>query len=360
MNIRDRLKHTAPPWGFWLSTLLLCLLVFAGCTGCGQKTSPVPAPMPAQHTGLQGDSAPTPHAATDTAETPTAAEPPAPLAPLQLGPDYNPHYGQSYYGITENNLKPPPLSEFNEDPLYWVPGWKVANNKYGEGYLVPPERYPGENAEKRARVHAQQMALLAERRKALAEGRSTFTDAAFRQEKARIGAEIFAEGLSNLHAAKYLASSLLINSSDYKQAALAYAEKAHEENPDDFHTLFLLAHLQRHHGTRATDETRAAANFRKLIAMNPNVARLYYEYGHADVIENWDESLAALEKSLALDHTLYYGDALRSLALSHHSTPAKAIEYLERWYAIYPDPFTLEIIDGLKNGEGFKLRFSDH
>ena len=46
--------------------------------------------------------------------------------------------------------------------------------------------------------------------------------------------------------------------------------------------------------------------------------------------------------------------------LLHHGTPAKAIEYLERWYAIYPDPFTLEIIDGLKNGEGFKVRFSYH
>ena len=357
MNIRDRLKHTAPPWEFWLSTLLLCLLVFAGCTGCGQKTPPA-ALMPAQHTAQKNDTPPTPHTEPDTAETPTAAEPPAPLAPLQLGPDYNPHYGKSYYGITENNLKPPPLSEFNEDPLYWVPGWKVANNKYGEGYLVPPEQYPGENEDKIARVHAKQMALREERRRALAEGRNTFTDEAFRQEKARIGAEIFAEGLSNLHAAKYLASSFL-NSYHYRNAALAYAEKAHEENPDDFHTLFLLAHLQqRNHGNRATNEARATANFRTLIAMKPNVARLYYEYEL--VVGDWDEAIAALEKSLALDYTLYYGDALRSLALLHHGTPAKAIEYLERWYAIYPDPFTLEIIDGLKNGEGFKVRFSDH
>ena len=356
MNIRDRLKHTAPPWEFWLSTLLLCLLVFAGCTGCGQKTPPA-ALMPAQHTAQKNDTPPTPHTEPDTAETPTAAAPPAPLAPLQLGPDYNPHYGKSYYGITENNLKPPSFSEFNQDPLYWVPGWKVAKNQYGEAYQVPPEQSPGENEDKIARVHAKQMALREERRRALAEGRNTFTDEAFRQEKARIGAEIFAEGLSNLHAAKYLASSFL-NSYHYRNAALAYAEKAHEENPDDFHTLFLLAHLQRNHGNRGTDETRAAANFRTLIAMKPNVARLYYEYGHA--LKSWEESIAAREKSLELDHTLYYGDALHWLALAHLDTPAKAIEYLERWYAIYPDPFTLEIIDGLKNGEGFKVRFSDH
>ena len=151
MNIRDRLKHTAPPWGFWLSTLLLCLLVFAGCTGCGQKTPPA-ALMPAQHTAQKNDTPPTPHTEPDTVETPTAAEPAAPLAPLQLGPDYNPHYGKSYYGITENNLKPPSFSEFNQDPLYWVPGWKVANNKYGEGYLVPPEQYPGENEDIKSHV----------------------------------------------------------------------------------------------------------------------------------------------------------------------------------------------------------------
>ena len=356
MNIRDSYQRISHPWGFLFSTLMLLLLGLASCAGCGQKTPPA-APMPTQHTGQQGDSAPIPHTAIDTAETPTAAEPAAPLAPLQLGPDYNPHYGQSYYGITENNLKPPPLSEFNEDPLYWVPGWTVANNKYGEGYLVPPEQYPGENEDKIARVHAKQRALREERRSALKEGRNTFTDEAFRQEKARIGAEIFAEGLSNIHAAKYLASSFL-NSYHYRNAALTYAEKAHAENPDDFHTLFLLAHLQRNHGNSGTDKARAAANFRKLIAMKPNVARLYYEYEL--VVGDWDAAIAALEQSLALDYTLYYGDALRSLALRHHRTPAKAIEYLERWYAIYPDPFTLEIIDGLKKGDGFKVRFSDH
>ena len=352
MDIKEIHTRPAPQWGFWLCALALCLLGLASCAGCGQKTPPA-APMPTQHTGQQGDSAPIPHTAIDT----TAAKPVAPLAPLQLGPDYNPHYGQSYYGITENNLKPPPLSEFNEDPLYWVPGWTVANNEDGEGYLVPPEQYPGENEDKIARVHAKQMTFVREQRRAVDAGRSTFTDEAFRQEKARIGAEIFAEGLSNLHAAKYLASSFW-NSYHYRNAALTYAEKAHTENPDDFHTLFLLAHLQRNHGNSGTDEARAAANFRKLIAMKPNVARLYYEYEL--VVGDWDAAIAALEKSLALDYTLYYGDALRSLALRHLSTPAKAIDYLERWYAIYPDPFTLEIIDGLKKGDGFKVRFSDH
>ncbi len=349
MNIRDRHQRIYHPWGFLFSTLVLLLLGLASCTGCGQKTPPA-ALMPVQHTAQKNDTPPTPHTEPDTVETPTAAAPPAPLAPLQLGPDYNPHYGKSYYGITENNLKPPPFSEFNQDPLYWVPGWKVAKNQYGEAYQVPPEQYLGENEDKRARARAQQKAFYKEW------DPQSMPEAEYRKERAHIAVKIYAEGLSNLHAAKYCAS----HSSDphYKQAALAYAEKAHEENPDDFHTLFLLAHLQRNHGNRGTDEARATANFRTLIAMKPNVARLYYEYEL--VVGDWDEAIAALEKSLALDYTLYYGDALRSLALLHHGTPAKAIEYLERWYAIYPDPFTLEIIDGLKNGEGFKVRFSDH
>ena len=349
MNIRDRHQRIYHPWGFLFSTLVLLLLGLASCTGCGQKTPPA-APMPAQHTAQKNDTPPTPHTEPDTAETPTAAAPPAPLAPLQLGPDYNPHYGKSYYGITENNLKPPSFSEFNQDPLYWVPGWKVAKNQYGEAYQVPPEQYLGENEDKRARARAQQKAFYKEW------DPQSMPEAEYRKERAHIAVKIYAEGLSNLHAAKYCAS----HSSDphYKQAALAYAEKAHEENPDDFHTLFLLAHLQRNHGNRGTDEARATANFRTLIAMKPNVARLYYEYGHA--LKSWEESIAAREKSLELDHTLYYGDALHWLALAHLDTPAKAIEYLERWYAIYPDPFTLEIIDGLKNGEGFKVRFSDH
>ncbi len=66
MNIRDRHQRLSHPWGFWLSTLMLLLLSFASCTGCGQKaTQEMPAPA-----------------------TPATETPPAPASPLYKDPNF--------------------------------------------------------------------------------------------------------------------------------------------------------------------------------------------------------------------------------------------------------------------------------
>ena len=105
MNIRDRLKHTAPPWGFWLSTLLLCLLVFAGCTGCGQKTPPA-ALMPAQHTAQKNDTPPTPQENTPAPAPPHEQEIAAVPATVTEEPAAPP-------GEAEGDDTIPPITEEN-------------------------------------------------------------------------------------------------------------------------------------------------------------------------------------------------------------------------------------------------------
>ena len=55
------------------------------------------------------------------------------LEEIELPPDFNPYYGRSWVGLTENNQKPPPPDEFMNDPLFWVPGWEIRTERYRNG-----------------------------------------------------------------------------------------------------------------------------------------------------------------------------------------------------------------------------------
>ena len=309
--------------------LLLCLCILVGCAGCGQKTATPPENAP--HRAPVSERVSTPTAPQTDAETPTpaTADPilDADWQPIQLPPDYNPHYGRSYYGITENNQKPPPPDQFYSDPLFWIPGWAIRSEPYADGhgdsYLVLPN---GE--EKWARYKERRKALNKELGRPLTQA-----------ERYRLIAVVKSEGLSNLYAAKYLGKG-------NNPHAVEFAQKAHEENPDDFHTLFLLAHLQSVHPNQETYEPLAAANFRRLIAMNPNVARLHYEYARTT---RGRERIRHYEKSFLLDPTLFYGDVLRSLALMHFvRAPEKSLRYLKIRNTLFPNEGTQKRIEILE------------
>ena len=82
MNIRDRLKHTAPPWACLFSTLMLLLLSLASCTGCRQKATPqLPAQappatetLPAQAPAAREDDPALPAAGDAARQTPAPAQ----------------------------------------------------------------------------------------------------------------------------------------------------------------------------------------------------------------------------------------------------------------------------------------------
>ena len=130
--------------------LLLVIILFGGCSGCGQKTvteSPIDAPQ----TDVKPIDAQ--QRSDTTAMRPEKSILDVELQPIQLPPNYNPYYGKSYWGITENNLQPPPADEFYGDPLFWIPGWEIRTQHYrngdGESYSILPS---AEYEEKWARI----------------------------------------------------------------------------------------------------------------------------------------------------------------------------------------------------------------
>ena len=315
--------------------LLLSLCLFIGCAGCGQKTVTPTEKTPhlPQVSERAGTSTP-PQTEVDTRTS--AQESPilsAEWKPIQLPPDYNLYYGKSYFLITENNQKPPPPDEFYADPLFWIPGWGLRTEHYrdggGETFLVLPN---GE--EKWARYKERRDALNKELGRPLTQ-----------IERYRLIAEVKSEGLSNLYAAKYLGKG----NNPY---AVEFAQKAHEENPDDFHTLFLLAYLQDAHPNGDKYTPLAVANFRRILERYPNVARAHYEYANAGGYRDYvprKERMAHFEKSLELDPTLFYGDALDALALMHFGRATdKSLLYLKIRNTLFPNEGTQKRIETLE------------
>ena len=326
-------------------SFLTAIILLGGCAGCGQKTSPqAPIDAPQQFSKTPGSE--------QSSDGSPIADPilDVELQRIKLPPDHNPYYGKSYFGITENNQKPSPPNEFYNDPLFWIPGWKIRTERYpngdGESFLVLPQSQEREAHRKRltASIIEKQGGPLTE------------------AQKREIGEIIFAaDGLSNLHVAKYFAAF----GSRTSSTALLYAEKAHEENPDDFHTLWVLAYLQmvqtwgRSSDPDAPHNTRTVDSYRRLIEMNPNVARLHYEF--ATVTPNRDERIAANEKSFLLDPTLYHGKVLRALAINHMGwAHEKAVRYLKQWNVIFPSEFKLKMIEHMERTGGMLVGHHSH
>ena len=329
-------EHKEKPQNLHRCALLLGLCVLVGCAGCGQKTATPPLNAPHRPQGSERAFKPTaPQTETDT-HTPATDDPilDAEWQRLQLPPDYNPYYGKSYYGITENNQKPPPPDEFYSDPLFWVPGWDIRSEPYADGHGDSYSILPKALSEEKPRYKELHKA----REKEL--GRSLTQDDIY-----RLIADIYSEGLSNLYAAKYLGAG----NNPY---AVEFAQKAHEENPDDFHTLFLLAHLQDAHQNEQKYAHLAVANFRRLLAMNPNVARAHYEYANAGGYNDYvprKERIAHFEKSFLLDPTLFHGTTLNRLALLHFGRATeKTLLYLKIHNTLFPNELTQKRIEILE------------
>jgi predicted small lipoprotein YifL len=313
-------------------------------TGCGVKTAPN-APVESHLSDRQ-------QSATDETERTIDPILNVVLERIELPADFNPYYGKSYFGITENNQAPPSTDEYAADPLFWIPGWEIKTERYHNGEA---ESYQVLLSSEARETHRERLtASMIEKQS------GPLTDA----QKTEIGETIFAaDGLSNLHVAKYFASL----GSGTRSTALLYAEKSHEENPDDFHTLWVLAHLQYAQCSRHLEnyefekkyERLAASSYQRLIDMNPNVARVWYEY--AKVAPSHAEVLAAYEKSFELDPTLYYGDSLVRLARMHADLDRKkAVAYLQQWDVIFPNEHALFLIEGIEEDGGWRAGGHHH
>lgn len=321
----------------FLLTLAAVLLI--GCSGCGLKTTPT-APVESHLSDTQQST---------IGETERTIDPilNVVLERIELPADFNPYYGKSYLGITENNQEPPSPDAYAADPLFWIPGWEIRTEHYHNGEAESYQVLPPSEARE---AHRERLTA-----SMIGKQDGPLTDA----QKTEIGEIIFAaDGLSNLHVAKYFAAL----GSGAKSTALLYAEKAHEENPDDFHTLWVLARLQYAQCSRHLEnyelekkyERLAASSYQRLIDMNPNVARVWYEY--AKVGPSQAEVLAAYEKSFELDPTLYYGESLERLARMHADLDRKkAVAYLKQWNVIFPNEHALFLIEGIEREGGWRV-----
>lgn len=331
-----------------LTYFITLLILLAGCSGCGVKHTD---PSGIDTSREVSKSSPTQSILDETGDTPDPILD-AVLEPIELPPDFNPYYGRSWVGLTENNQKPPPPDEFMNDPLFWVPGWEIRTERYrngeGESHLVLP---PSAKRE----THRQRL---------IDEITEKQGHPLSKAQEIDVIKKVFdaLEGVSNLHKAKYFGAGSLSRN----PIAIYYAEKAHAENPDDFHTLWVLANIQKQelymNDEKSFDPVyvaRTVSSYHRLLEMNPNIARLWYEYAKVAVITtpvgkgDRAASIAAHKKSFELDPTLYYGDVLRSLAIMHLGGVEndKAVKYIQQWQVIFPHDAKLVMIEDFKRGE---------
>lgn len=167
------------------------------------------------------------------------------------------------------------------------------------------------------------------------------------QEKIRqISVEEDTRGLSPLHAAKYLKAG---------DAARQFAQQAMDENPDDFHTLYVWTQFQ------SDSPAEQVTGYRRLLEMKPNSARVLFELGTFRHAVAASERVRLLEKSIQVEPDaairrgrLYYlaqayhdsGDTPQAIALLKRHLTTAALD-------LYSQKQVAKQIASLERGEGW-------
>ena len=241
-----------------------------------------------------------------------------------------------YSALIPKGASPP--DEYHGDILYWIPGmeYETIVNVDGtrESKIVLPD-----HKEKNDRVHKALGKLKVEY---AAQGKS-----ASDEEARQISIEIWTDGFSALNAAKFLGAGGGALDGKY---AIEFAQKALDENPNDFHTLYLWSILHDFNGGPFYNrelEDKAESGYRRLLEMNPNSVPVLHSLGYHLYIErdikedpkqSIAESIVLLQKSVQLDPTYLKGSSLYRLAKSYYAVrdTAKAIETLKRLNSLFP------------------------
>lgn len=168
------------------------------------------------------------------------------------------------------------------------------------------------------------------------------------EQRTRMEYDIIAEGFSDLEMAQFIILTGLSDTS-VKYAA-EYAQKALDENPNDYETLYVWTRVQ-------MDPAKSEQGYRRLVDMNPNSAYLLLMLGRNLV--SWEnpqtdtkEGITYLKRSAALAPDLKNGLALRVLGDAHLKLKDDdtAIAFYKRAQTIYESADTQNMIELIEKG----------
>ncbi len=304
MNIRDRLQRRSQPWGCWLSAFAFSWLVFAGCTGCGERQE---QPMP--RTAAQQTDDGHPH---DDGRHP-------------LAPGEHSHPADGHAGHADSPpVRVPPrptltripaarqLELFRNPPIRPAATWEARKRQVAEHpelawqpwFIVPPIADPhnppslgelwdydtvadavtfSESQNKRMDAIALEMD-----QKRVA---GTLSEAEYKRLD-RKRDEIRFEGLDLLTAAKYCLRYHMAEG-----LALKYAEKAvrkHRKSPAARHVLSLVL-------DRLGRKEEALAALRQMLALDPNSSIALRDLAWKLRQTHPHEALGYIQKAIRLD-----------------------------------------------------------
>lgn len=318
-----------------LATLfLIVVILLSGCSGCGQETVPQEVQMPTDNTAQDRDTLfrddPTTPQITDE-QMPSAQE-------IRNISDYD--------GITETGKAPP--DDYYGDPLLWIPGAKYkmyfgSRGKYVSFAELPEEIYD--------RIQKREWELIGMP--------DSYADVPFDKSNAahhQAKIEVFTEYMTPLQAAKYLGTDAA-----YYDAALTFAQRALDENPDGFHTLLFWTKL--HYAGNRDLYPKVEEGYQRLIEIKPNSAYVQYRFGEYLLTEgNTKESLVHLKKAVELNPTLLEAAPLAALAKAYYKSGdiPKSIETLKRREAVVTyfseKRIIQKLIASLEQGNGWIIR----
>ncbi len=248
----------------------LAVILLAGCSGCGQTTTPDFKP---------------PIATIPDGENRTATKNGTSDAlPTEFSPPENP-----YQDITITGEAPP--FDYYGDPVFWVPDleYKIVGFQGQEtSYPIIPDK---------------DVDVYNARIKALEEERG---EPLSRDEKNYISYEMRYGHLSPLDAVKAMYTVGIGSGSQY---LLEVAQQALDANPNDFHTLLIWTNIQPY----LSDS--AETGYRQLLQMRPTHAYVLFWLGKTVRYKNREESIQLFKKAVQYAPSIGYGMASAKLSV---------------------------------------------
>ena len=288
---------------------LFVVFLLAGCSGCGQKT--------AEHSPMSVNKTPT--AGKDPLLGDVGAVPVPPSLP--------------------KIIEPQTPDDYEGDPYLYIPTieYEQITTSHSESVsypLLPP----------RIQQKLDNLRIWSEDGQIMTES-GPITE----EQRERMRYNIIADDLSDLEMAQFIMlQGLSDNSVRY---AAEYAQKALDQNPDDYHTLYVWAAVQ-------MNPVQRENGYRRLLEMNPNSAHVLVMLGRT--LTSWhnpqsdiDEGITYLKRSAALSPFLYDALAFRSLGRAYLKLKANdtAIAFYDRAQTIHYSTDTQEIIRLIERGE---------
>lgn len=355
MKTLYRLKRVWHPWRVLFCIFTLCMLGFAGCSGCGQPPEQVPPPLDAQpqlpeghpHDAGQHPVAPGEHRHPADGHPASADSPPVRVPPR---PTLKRIPQEQFIEMMRNPaIKPADTWEARKrqvaehpelawHPWFFVPPGADHHNSPGLGELwdyttVADAVTFTESQNKRM------YAIRDEISRKTREG--TLSEAEYKKLDQKRD-EISVEGLDLLTAAKYL---LRHQSFDEMDITLAYAEKAvrkHRKSPEARHVLALVYE-------RLGRKADALAALRQMLALDPHSSIALRELAWQLRQTQPQEALGYIQQAIQLDARIPKYNILLAECYEYLGQYDKALEVYQNMSSV--DIVTMNHIIGIQAGD---------